>query len=559
MQQEKALAILKSGKNVFLTGSAGTGKTYVLNQYIDYLKARKIAVAVTASTGIAATHMNGMTIHSWAGIGVKEHLTAANLVAMQKKKYLTKNFDKVKVLIIDEISMLHKNQLDLVDMVLKNFKNSLEPFGGIQVVLCGDFFQLPPIGKMGETSRDKFAFMSVSWVKANLNICYLTEQYRQNDDRLNFVLNEIRQANVSSIAYQLLQEASNNKLNEVKELTKLYTHNLDVDRVNAEHLLTLSGNIKNFKAKTKGNKKLVETLNNSVLAPGDLQLKIGARVMFVKNNLEKGFVNGSLGEVIGFTDEGLPSVKLIYNKKVVKVEPEDWSIIDDGGKTLANYNQIPLRLAWAITVHKCQGMTLDAAEIDLSKTFENGQGYVALSRLKKLENLKLLGLNEQALKVDKLAYKADQRFQELSQDADNAYNLSELELQASVFIKESGGLIDKKEITKNKNKLKEKQKGKLNTYQVTLMHLKQQVPLKDIAETRGLTVGTIAGHLIKIRKDYPEENLHYYKPKNTIMKKVRSVYDDQPKGKPISLTAIYNQLNGAVSYDDIKLAVAFME
>ena len=160
MLQEKALAILKSGKNVFLTGSAGTGKTYVLNQYIEYLKERKITVAITASTGIAATHMNGMTIHSWAGIGVKEHLTNANLVSMRSKKYLKDHLEKVKVLILDEISMLHKNQLNLVDTVLKYFKNNDEPFGGIQVVLCGDFFQLPPIGNQGELSRDKFSFMS---------------------------------------------------------------------------------------------------------------------------------------------------------------------------------------------------------------------------------------------------------------------------------------------------------------------------------------------------------------------------------------------------------------
>ena len=178
MQQEKALAILKSGKNAFLTGSAGTGKTYVLNQYIDYLKERKVKVAVTASTGIAATHMNGMTIHSWAGIGVKEFITQGNLTSMKSKKYLKDHLEKVKVLIIDEISMLHKNQINAVDVVLRYFKNNEEAFGGIQVVLCGDFFQLPPIGHQGETSKEKFAFMSEAWVKSNLAVCYLTEQYR---------------------------------------------------------------------------------------------------------------------------------------------------------------------------------------------------------------------------------------------------------------------------------------------------------------------------------------------------------------------------------------------
>ncbi|MBL4669104.1 MAG: AAA family ATPase [Flavobacteriales bacterium] len=557
MQQEKALAILKSGKNAFLTGSAGTGKTYVLNQYIAYLKDRKVTVAVTASTGIAATHMNGMTIHSWAGIGVKEFITQGNLVSMKSKKYLTKNFDKVKVLIIDEISMLHKNQLNAIDVVLRYFKDSQLAFGGVQIVLCGDFFQLPPIGHQGETSKEKFAFMSEAWVKSNLAICYLTEQYRQSDNDLNLILSEIRTGKISKNSYKTLQKASDNKLEGEDEPTKLFTHNYDVDRINAQHLSKLSGSAQTFKAKTTGNKKLIETLKNSVLAGENLAFKTGAKVMFVKNDKEKRYVNGSLGVILGFNDNNIPSVKLL-DGRTIYAEQESWSIIDDSGKTLASYKQIPLRLAWAITVHKCQGMTLDSAEIDLSKTFEMGQGYVALSRLKKLENLQLKGLNEMALRVDNLAHKADQRFQELSGDADNEFKLDELELIAKTFIRDNGGLMDKKEITKHKNRIKERETSKQSTYEVTLIHLKQSVPLKEIAEARGLSVGTIAGHLIKIRKDHPNEELNYYKPKNAVLKKVKAAYDEQPKSAPVSLNAIYGKLAGKVSYDDIKLAIAFL-
>tara|TARA_B100000809_G_scaffold243810_1_gene269171 strand:- start:2405 stop:4081 length:1677 start_codon:yes stop_codon:yes gene_type:complete len=558
MQQEKALAILKSGKNVFLTGSAGTGKTYVLNQYIDYLKERKVKVAVTASTGIAATHMNGMTIHSWSGIGVKEFITSGNLASMNSKKYLKEHLEKVKVLIIDEISMLHKNQINAVDVVLRYFKKNEAAFGGIQIVVCGDFFQLPPIGNQGEAAKDKFAFMAEAWVNAKLSVCYLTEQYRQSDNDLNLILNEIRTGDISKKSYDTLKKASTNKLADDVEPTKLYTHNYDVDRVNAQHLSQLSGTPKKFKAKTSGNKKLIETLKNSVLAGEELVFKIGAKVMFVKNDKEHRYVNGSLGKILGFTDKGFPSVKLL-NGKTITTEIENWAIMDDNGKTLASYNQVPLRLAWAITVHKCQGMTLDAAEIDLSKTFETGQGYVALSRLKKLENLQLLGLNEMALRVDSLANKADGRFQELSGDSDNEFTMDELDLIGKVFIRDVGGLIDKREITKHKNRVKEKENSKMSTYDVTLIHLKQSVSLKEIAETRGLSVGTIAGHLIKIRKDNPDENLNFYKPKAAILKKVKSAYDEQPKSAPISLNAIYGKLVGSVTYDDIKLAVAFID
>src|SRR5205809_2473483 len=159
MNQSKALAILKSGRNVFLTGSAGSGKTYVLNQYIQYLKKHEIPVAVTASTGIAATHMNGQTIHSWSGIGVRDEITAKHLANLTEKKYFRKKMNSVKVLIIDEISMLHQRQLSLVDQVLRYCKEKSSPFGGVQVVFSGDFFQLPPVSSDEELSRNKFAFM----------------------------------------------------------------------------------------------------------------------------------------------------------------------------------------------------------------------------------------------------------------------------------------------------------------------------------------------------------------------------------------------------------------
>ncbi|MCK0131490.1 AAA family ATPase [Flavobacteriaceae bacterium F08102] len=555
MQQEKALAILKSGANVFLTGSAGTGKTYVLNEYIDYLKARKIPVAVTASTGIAATHMNGMTIHSWAGIGVKEHLTSAQLAGMKAKKYLKKHLENTKILIIDEISMLHKNQFCLVNTVLQYFKENNAPFGGIQVIVCGDFFQLPPIGHRGELSKDKFAFMADEWVAADFKICYLTKQYRQSENSLNKILNQIRSKDIHSSSYEILKNAQK-PISSQQNITKLFTHNIDVDRINAAHLQQLSGRTKTFKASTKGNKKLIDTLKNSVLANEKLVLKKEAKVMFVRNNVEKGYVNGTLGEVVNFSSEGFPMVK-ISNGRIITVEQENWSIQDDHGKSLASFTQFPLRLAWAITVHKCQGMTLEAAEIDLQKTFEKGQGYVALSRLKNIENLHLVGFNERALEVDNLAYKADLRFKELSAKADKELKLVELERSAKRFVTYCGGLTSTDEITKQAKKKKEK-KSKISTYDITLTYLRAQKSLEEIAEIRGLNVGTIAGHLIKIIKDHPKEDLDFYKPDDEIVEKVSAAYAKQKDGNTVSLTKIHRALNGKVSYDDIKLAIAFI-
>jgi ATP-dependent exoDNAse (exonuclease V) alpha subunit/predicted DNA-binding protein YlxM (UPF0122 family) len=568
MDQNKALAILKSGQNVFLTGSAGTGKTHILNQYIKYLKERKVPVAVTASTGIAATHMNGMTIHAWSGIGIKNALSNSDLQNLQSKKYLTKNLEGVQVLIIDEISMLHKNQLDMVDKILRYFREPDLAFGGIQIVLSGDFFQLPPVGNYGENNRDKFAFMAPAWLEAKLSICYLTKQFRQEDNSLNKILKEIRLGQVSPEAHNNLINSKKNAISTDLQPTKMYTHNMDVDRINREHLIDLPGKIKNYRAVTKGNKKLIEGLIKSVLTEEDLQLKEGAKVMFIKNNYEKGYVNGTTGTIVGFSDDDFPIVKTLAGKTIY-TEPETWSIDNDRGSALASFTQLPLRLAWAVTVHKSQGMTLDAAEIDLSKTFEKGQGYVALSRLKSLDGLLLKGFNPVALQVDPLAAKADKRFQELSADAENALlTKKESEKQAIDFIKKCGGLTDTKEIEREGKKAKEKKASKKSTHLISKEYIEKGLSLDEIAEERGLTRGTIIGHLPKIKEKFPETDLARFRPAEDIMTQLIAVkeklisennQENFQRDGSLTMRAFFAALDGSLSYEDIKLGMAFLE
>ena len=560
MNQAQALKILKSGENVFLTGSAGAGKTYVLNQYIEYLKARKIRVAVTASTGIAATHMNGMTIHSWSGMGIKDTISSADLRNMDKKKYLLKNLEKAKVLIIDEISMLHRNQLDSVNTILKHFKNSRNTFGDIQVIFAGDFFQLPPIGD--SPIRERFAFMSNAWVEAGLKICYLTEQYRQSQNSLNQILNEIRAAQVSPYSISLLKNASSTVLKNHIEPTKLYTHNYDVDRINKTELEKLTQKAKIFKARTKGNPKMLESFKKSVQAAEIIHLKIGAKVMFVKNNPEVGYINGSLGEVIDYSKEtGFPIVKLLDGRKITAAY-DSWSVNDDSGKSLVTYDQVPLKLAWAITVHKSQGMTLDAAEIDLSKTFEKGQGYVALSRLKDIDNLKLIGFNQTAIEVDTLALKADQRFQVLSADAEIEFNNEEeLERSANTHIEWCGGISDPKEIERHAKKEKAK-KFKKSTFEQTKELIEKGFNILEIADERGFGVSTIITHLIKLKEEYPKLDLIKFKPNAKALKEIKTAHDEVRKqlGKdePMKLGIVHGKLHGKYEYSDIKLALLFL-
>ena len=209
MTQHTALDIMKLGHSLFLTGGAGTGKTYVLNQYIGWCKSHSIDVAITASTGIAATHIGGSTLHSWAGIGIRDTLTEMDIDNLMQKKNLYDRYNKTKVLIIDEISMLHAHRLDMVDKLARAMRRSSLPFGGIQIVMCGDFFQLPPISKNMGLTRD-FAFYAESWKKLNPVICYLSVNYRQGDDSLNAILHAIRNGEVEDGVYDTLQDALDN-------------------------------------------------------------------------------------------------------------------------------------------------------------------------------------------------------------------------------------------------------------------------------------------------------------------------------------------------------------
>jgi len=390
MLQNQALDILKMGHNVYLTGAAGSGKTYVLNEYIKYLRQHHIIAGVTASTGIAATHMNGMTIHSWAGLGIGEAIDIDKILA---KSTLKKRMAEAKVLIIDEVSMLDGHVLDAVDTITRAFKDSSKPFGGLQVVLSGDLFQLPPVTKSGEPF---FVFNSEAWRSMNLKICYLEEQHRQDDSQLLGILNAIRSNDVDETHFEMLSERLK-PAPDGEDIIKLYTHNTHVDDINQTELKKLKTSSKTYQMTSKGRQSAVESLTNRCLAPEQLVLKIGSEVMFVANNPAKQFYNGTLGKVVQFTSAGRPVIQT--RERLITVDEHSWKT-EDGEKTIAEITQLPLRLAWAITVHKSQGMSLDAAEIDLSKSFEPGMGYVALSRVRSIDGLFIRGINNMAMQVN---------------------------------------------------------------------------------------------------------------------------------------------------------------
>lgn len=561
MIQEQAFKIMKTGVNIYLTGNAGSGKTYLLNKYISYLENHSIPVAVTASTGIAATHMNGMTIHSWSGIGVRDFLDERGLEQLEEKKYLWKRFEKARVLIIDEVSMLHASQLDMLEKVCRRFKRNDKPFGGLQIILSGDFFQLPPISKVNNENESGMIFNSKSWQILNPAVCYIEEQHRQEDSELTEILNMIRSDSVEEKHYELLKSRIGAKIKDNVKATKLYTHNINVDSINNIELSQINETEKFYDMTSTGPEPLVEILKKSCLAHGRLTLKIGAEVMCIKNNFEEGYANGSRGKVVSFTkEEGNPIVEL-YNGKKVILKSELWAIEEDG-KIKASISQIPLRLAWAITIHKSQGMSLDNAEIDLTRSFSYGMGYVALSRVRTLEGISLVGFNADSLKVDPNILEFDQDLKNQSFQNELLFKklkIDEQERLENDFILKMGGEIKVGNKKVKKNIIKD---TKTPTILLTKELLDKGKNIKEIAKERNLAPSTITHHIEEIILKFPETKIDHIKPsqKNIdLIKRINKKLKGEEIGKLNPIKLILEKEGHDMSFEEIRIAKLFIK
>jgi very-short-patch-repair endonuclease len=726
MLQTEALEILKTGSNVFLTGVPGAGKSFVINQYVKWLEDKGIYPSITASTGIAATHIGGRTLHSFVGIGVVHYLNEQVIDKIMERESLYKKLLNTQVLIIDEISMLDAKVLDKVDAILKAVKKSEKAFGGMQIIFVGDFFQLPPVTKRGEETK-YFAFMSKAWKEARPLVCYLEEQFRQTDETFTKLLMAIREDNVDEYHIEILEdlkkktfkklglelpkensteeyieeeidygipipdpspsgkggvqsyltgnkknfeslqlralemrknpteeeeylweelkdnkldahirrqhvidnfiadfisikdkliievdgEIHNNQAEKDEERTKifnqlgfrvlrftndevinnienvlikitlalkalpegeglggdtsiqpdileLHSHNKNVDEINDLRLKNIPGREYVYEMLTQGRLSLVENLQKSCLSPVILKLKLGAKVIFTKNSMDGKYVNGTLGVVKDLDKDAI--IVETKDGKLIDVKHEEWEH-EEGGKVKARISQYPLRLAWAITVHKSQGMSLDEAVISLGETFEFGQGYVALSRLRSLEGLYLKSFNQKSLQVNPAVCEFDEKIRKDSRFIQQKFQKSlsvdkeKIKKLQEDFILRCGGVVEG-------GVMKKEKESKKPTVEVTFDMIKSGKSMEEIIEERDLKFESIIKHveelykLTKLEKldldKLSPEHINIFSVPNDVKKSFRKFKTFKDEEGKIKLAPVFKDLKEKYSYEDLR-------
>ena len=389
-KQQEAVALGTAGACLFLTGPGGTGKSFALEHIVAAVQEAGRYVRVTASTGVAALNVKGCTIHSLLGTGIANREKEARKLA--KSSYTVDNaryrLEMLDGIVIDEVSMLAGDYIDMLDWWLRRVLMSDELFGGKQIIFLGDFLQLPPVEK--EVIYDaKFAFQSNAWGEALVKTIELDRSYRQNDQHMVDALNRIRYGEFDSEIADVFAPCVERKL---KDPTRLCATNRAAQNTNMRKLVQLPGREHLYEGKSQGAGKYAaenaKRIEKNVIADKNLSLKEGAPVIMLVNDRERGFVNGSRARVAECGENRIVA-ELEDTGNKVEVGRHMWEMVDGSDRVVATFKQFPMKLAWAITIHKSQGMSLDRVALNLGDVFEKGQAYVALSRARSIEGLSL--------------------------------------------------------------------------------------------------------------------------------------------------------------------------
>ena len=398
-KQREAYSLMETGHNIFITGMGGVGKSLLIKLFTERYKT-KMKIATTSTTGTSAILIGGTTLHSYLGIKLGKGSVQDLINGMSRKA--VDNWKKLDVLIIDEVSMLSPILFDKIEKIARILRKNESPFGGIQLILSGDFLQLPCV------DSNNFCFEAKSWGSCITHTIYLTEIVRQEDVEFQNCLNEVRFANLSEQSIQLLKSCNDRKLDSTQaslsgiKPTRLFSTNDDVNYINEQEFqkISVGKQIYTYNIRIKNKKyEIAESyIKKQCRVESEISLCVGAQVMLLINlDVSSGLANGSRGIIVGFTDTSIPIVSFLTGI-TQEIDFNSWDITN-GEEIVATISQIPLKLAWALSIHKAQGSTLDYAKIYLNNIFENGQAYVALSRIKNIEGLSLRGLNINKIKA----------------------------------------------------------------------------------------------------------------------------------------------------------------
>jgi ATP-dependent DNA helicase PIF1 len=392
-EQKLALEVLQSGENTFVTGGAGSGKSYLIQHFMRSLDRK--SMPILASTGAAAVLLGGRTFHSFFGLGIMEGGPQETFHRIKDEAKILKRISQVEGIIIDEISMIPSSAFEVAENLARHARQSALPWGGLRVIVVGDFAQLPPVTRQGQ--KREWAFQSPIWEQSGFQVVELTKNQRTYDQEFLDVLQAVRQGKMSSLAKDYLDHKIREH-DEEDESTRLFPRRDQSESFNQKKLAQIPSEEVRIPSIYLGQERLVEALKKNSPVPGELVLKVGCRVLFVQNDPSKRWVNGTKGTVVDITPDKITVEKDTWRH--VTVEKAQFSLQDSEGRTVASVINFPLTLAYATTIHKSQGATLDEIWVDLSRLWEPGQAYVALSRLRTGQGLKLLGWNPRSIITD---------------------------------------------------------------------------------------------------------------------------------------------------------------
>lgn len=391
--QTQALGLLNSGENVFLSGGAGSGKSFVIREFRKGLNPKTFPLL--ASTGAAAVLLDGRTFHGFFGLGIMEGGPTATFERVKDDPRLMNRLRTIEGFVIDEISMIPSSAMDVAEALLRHAKGNQQPWGGTRAIVVGDFAQLPPVTRQGQ--KREWAFNSQSWERTGFIPHLLKQNHRVYDSEFLDILQEIRSGQINTRVKDYLNLRK--RENDVTDKgPRLFPRREQVDKFNQYELAQLPGEEKVFDSIYFGKDKAVETLTKNGPIPPKLVLKVGCRVLFVQNDPSKRWVNGTRGAVVEIASDKITIEK--ENWRHVTVERAQFSYLDGDGNVVASVINFPLVLGYATTIHKSQGATMEDLWVNLSQLWEPGQAYVALSRLRSGNGLKLLDWSPRSFLVD---------------------------------------------------------------------------------------------------------------------------------------------------------------